>query len=117
MRADLIAAIETLTHRRVAAFMLATHLEPDMAAEIFVLDRPVGRGSADADPVEPVVNPRRPHQIDRIISGIGPRRPGHNPAATRSLSRAPCSIWRTRSALTPSQFPSSCSVLAGLSRP
>ncbi len=59
MRADLIAAIETLTDRRVTAFMSATHLEPDMAAEIFVLDRPVERASADAGRVEPVVDFRR----------------------------------------------------------
>jgi len=52
MRADLIAAIETLTDRRVTAFMSGTHLEPDMAAEIFVLDRPVDGGSADAGRVE-----------------------------------------------------------------
>jgi uncharacterized protein YbcI len=59
MHADLIAAIETLTDRRVTAFMSATHLEPDMAAEIFVLDRPVERGSADAGRVEHVASPRR----------------------------------------------------------
>jgi uncharacterized protein YbcI len=59
MSADLIAAIETLTDRRVTAFMSATHLEPDMAGEIFVLDRPVESGSAAAGRVEPAVNPRR----------------------------------------------------------
>jgi uncharacterized protein YbcI len=38
MRADLIAAIETLSKRKVAAFMSTNHTEPDMAAEIFVLE-------------------------------------------------------------------------------
>jgi uncharacterized protein YbcI len=59
MRADLIATIEALTDRRVTAFMSATHLEPDMTAEIFVLDRPVERGSADAGRVERVTSRRR----------------------------------------------------------
>jgi uncharacterized protein YbcI len=58
MRADLIAAIETLTDRGVTALMSATHLEPDMAAEIFMLDRPVESGSADAGRVERVASPR-----------------------------------------------------------
>lgn len=59
MRADLIAAVETLTDRRVTALMGATHLEPDIAAQIFVLDRPVGRGSAGAGRIEHVASPRR----------------------------------------------------------
>ena len=41
MRADLTAAVETLTHRKVAAFMSDNHIEPDLAAEVFVLDEPV----------------------------------------------------------------------------
>src|SRR3954452_2180218 len=59
MSADLIAAIETLTDRRVTAFMSATHLEPDMAGEIFVLDRRVESGSAHDGRVEHVASPRR----------------------------------------------------------
>jgi uncharacterized protein YbcI len=35
-------AVERLTGRRVAAFMSDSHLEPDMAAEVFVLDGPPG---------------------------------------------------------------------------
>jgi uncharacterized protein YbcI len=38
MRPDYIAAIEGLTDRTVAAFMSANHIEPDLAAEIFVLE-------------------------------------------------------------------------------
>jgi len=38
MSSDLIGAIELLTDRKVAAFMSANHIEPDMGAEIFVLE-------------------------------------------------------------------------------
>jgi uncharacterized protein YbcI len=38
MRPDYIAAIEALTERTVAAFMSANHIDPDLAAEIFVLE-------------------------------------------------------------------------------
>jgi uncharacterized protein YbcI len=41
MQEDLTAAIEALTHRKVAAFMSASHIEPDLAAEVFVLDGPI----------------------------------------------------------------------------
>ena len=37
MREDLIAAVETHIDRKVIAFMSANHVDPDMAAEIFVL--------------------------------------------------------------------------------
>jgi uncharacterized protein YbcI len=51
MRADLVAAVERLSQRRVIAFMSTNHTDPDMAAEIFVLaaldasDGHVGRAS------------------------------------------------------------------------
>jgi uncharacterized protein YbcI len=49
MREDFVAAIEMLCERRVIAFMSANHLEPDMAAEIFVLEpRPQGAEPAHA---------------------------------------------------------------------
>jgi len=38
MAEDLIAAVEMLTERKVIAFMSANHMQPDMAAEIFVLE-------------------------------------------------------------------------------
>jgi uncharacterized protein YbcI len=37
MRDDLVAAVETLLQRTVIAFMSTNHMDPDMAAEIFVL--------------------------------------------------------------------------------
>jgi uncharacterized protein YbcI len=38
MRDDLVAAVEQLTSRPVMAFMSANHADPDLAAEIFVLE-------------------------------------------------------------------------------
>ena len=37
MRSDCIAAIEQLTDRTVTAFMSANHIDPDLAAEVFIL--------------------------------------------------------------------------------
>jgi uncharacterized protein YbcI len=42
MRDDLVAAVEMLTERKVIAFMSSNHVNPDMAAEVFVLE-PDGR--------------------------------------------------------------------------
>jgi len=41
MRADLVSEIERLTDRKVVAFMSGNHVDPDLAAELFVLDRAV----------------------------------------------------------------------------
>jgi uncharacterized protein YbcI len=38
MRDDLVAAVEGLVERKVIAFMSENHIDPDMAAEIFVLE-------------------------------------------------------------------------------
>lgn len=38
MRTDFIAGIEAITGRKVAAFMSANHIEPDVAVETFLLD-------------------------------------------------------------------------------
>jgi uncharacterized protein YbcI len=38
MRDDLVAVVERLTARSVQAFMSANHVEPDAAAEVFLLD-------------------------------------------------------------------------------
>ena len=40
MRGDLVGAVERLTGCQVEAFMSANHIEPDLALELFVLDRP-----------------------------------------------------------------------------
>lgn len=49
MRGDLIAAVENLTARTVLAFMSANHMDPDMGAEIFVL-QPTAFDGKDALP-------------------------------------------------------------------
>jgi uncharacterized protein YbcI len=41
MRAELAEAVEELTGCRVEAVMSANSIEPDLAADLFVLDRPV----------------------------------------------------------------------------
>ena len=41
MSTDCVAAVEDLTGRTVAAFMSANHIDPDLAAEVFVL-KPAG---------------------------------------------------------------------------
>ena len=41
MESDFRAAVERLTGRKVIAFMSANNLEPDLAAEIFILDMPL----------------------------------------------------------------------------
>jgi len=41
MHEDLAAAVEAFTGRKVVAFMSANHVDPDLAAELFVLDKPV----------------------------------------------------------------------------
>lgn len=38
MREAYVGAVEMLTERKVIAFMSANHMEPDMAAEIFILE-------------------------------------------------------------------------------
>jgi uncharacterized protein YbcI len=50
MRPELVAAVERLSDRTVIAFMSDSHLEPDMAVEVFVLDRPVGGVGAAPEP-------------------------------------------------------------------
>jgi hypothetical protein len=47
--ADLVETVERLTSRKVSAFMSANHSEPDVAAEIFLMDRSVvGAGGQPA---------------------------------------------------------------------
>jgi uncharacterized protein YbcI len=48
MRDDLIRAVEEHTGRRVVAFMSDNHIEPDMAAEVFVLDSLPGTARDDS---------------------------------------------------------------------
>jgi hypothetical protein len=47
MRDDLVSAVEALTECKVDAFLSSSHVHPDLAVEVFVLDRP-GAGRAGA---------------------------------------------------------------------
>jgi uncharacterized protein YbcI len=47
MREDAIVSIEELTGRKVTAFMSANHIDPDLAAELFVLEPDGGAASRD----------------------------------------------------------------------
>ena len=38
MRTDIVAAVEELTGRRVVAFMSDTHIDPDLACEVILLE-------------------------------------------------------------------------------
>src|SRR5881296_1950894 len=42
-------AVEAATGRRVTAFMSQAHVDPDLAIEVFFLDRPLGNGSIETD--------------------------------------------------------------------
>ena len=46
MARELTSAVEALTGRKVVAFMSANHVDPDLAAEVFVLDQPVAEEEA-----------------------------------------------------------------------
>jgi hypothetical protein len=46
MREEASSAIEQLTDRRVVAFLSSNHIDPDLAAEVFVLDRPLTDAAA-----------------------------------------------------------------------
>jgi uncharacterized protein YbcI len=50
MREESSAKVAELTGRNVIAFMSANHVEPDMAAEIYVLDGPPHYATDPADP-------------------------------------------------------------------
>ena len=46
MEADFRGAVERLTGRKVIAFISGNHVDPDIAAELFILDGPPGTPSA-----------------------------------------------------------------------
>jgi uncharacterized protein YbcI len=50
MRADLLATIEALTGRHVSAFLSDSHIEPDIAIEVFILEAPTSAEGATPDP-------------------------------------------------------------------
>jgi uncharacterized protein YbcI len=50
MRDDLVRDVELLTGAKVVALLSTMHLEPDVAAELFVLDRPVSGDAGASGP-------------------------------------------------------------------
>jgi uncharacterized protein YbcI len=50
MRDDVVRDVEILTGGKVVAFLSTTHLDPDVSAELFVLDRPVSGDTAPSGP-------------------------------------------------------------------
>jgi uncharacterized protein YbcI len=46
MRPELVAIVEGLTSGTVTAFMSANHLDPDVAAEVFLMDSAIGAAPA-----------------------------------------------------------------------
>jgi uncharacterized protein YbcI len=53
MRTALVAEVERLTRCRVLAFLSDNHIEPDVSAELFVLDRSIADERPDAEPDAP----------------------------------------------------------------
>ena len=49
MQDDLVAAVERLTQRKVMAFMSDNHIDPDMAAEVFILEPESDTNDTDSD--------------------------------------------------------------------
>jgi uncharacterized protein YbcI len=47
MEADLVEAVERLTNGTVSAFMSTNHSDPDVAAEIFIMDRSLADGGGE----------------------------------------------------------------------
>ncbi|HUA48778.1 MAG TPA: Na-translocating system protein MpsC family protein [Solirubrobacteraceae bacterium] len=47
MAADFREAVERLTGRKVLAFISGNHIDPDIVAELFILDGPPGRPDLD----------------------------------------------------------------------
>jgi uncharacterized protein YbcI len=58
MRDELTTAVEGFTQRKVVAFLSASHLDPDLAAELFVLDEPFSETADDSVPPEEAAHPR-----------------------------------------------------------
>jgi uncharacterized protein YbcI len=48
MEADFREAVERLTGRKVIAFISGNHIDPDIAAELFILDGPPGKPDSEA---------------------------------------------------------------------
>jgi uncharacterized protein YbcI len=76
MRDDLVSCIEELTGRRVVAFLCDNQLDPDVAAQLFVLDRA-------PDPAGMLGSPPRERRGGRPRPGGGPGAAGRQQGSGR----------------------------------
>ncbi|CAN5604091.1 hypothetical protein BH20ACT19_BH20ACT19_00870 [soil metagenome] len=63
MRNSLSAAVEDVLGRKVIAFMSANHIDPDLAAEIFLL-APLETGHSAVAPQNEAQNGASPNAVD-----------------------------------------------------
>jgi uncharacterized protein YbcI len=76
MQEEMVGAVEVLTRRKVVAFMSTNHVDPDLAAELFVLDEPVAgagqpNGSKPFDEQQALTSISR--DGDQRVTGYGRR--------------------------------------------
>ena len=108
----LLLAVDQCDHRRLALARQDGQRPPPLQQHLLPLYRGLERGEDE----------EQPEEAERIHLDQAPRSEAagddpHAPAASCSLPKAPCSIWRTRSALMPSVEPSSRRVCSGPSSP
>jgi uncharacterized protein YbcI len=70
MQEELTSAVETLTGNRVVAFMSANHVDPDFAAEVFVLEESVPE-TAEVDGSSSFDRRERPASTSASTNGGG----------------------------------------------
>src|SRR3954454_8644972 len=86
VRPYLRSAIERLTGIKVRAFISTNHVDPDLAAELFILDRPIP--GQHQQPGSAAVGPLGAAAGDPLASGGGPDQPRSVSAAPRRRSDA-----------------------------
>jgi len=69
MQEQLIGAVEELTGRKVAAFMSSNHVDPDVAAEVFVLDAAITEDAEVGGPAQSLDGQERPLGTSASLDG------------------------------------------------
>ena len=100
MRPSLVEAVEGLTERTVVTFMSANDIDPDAAAEIFVMDR-----ARLTRPARGLGQPRRPRRHGAI--GVEPSPGSATRVAATDLRATAARRCRSMAALSP------CSAMRG----
>jgi uncharacterized protein YbcI len=52
MERELVAGVEKITGQKVLAFLSSNHIDPDIAVETFILDRPRTAHATDSQTIE-----------------------------------------------------------------